>query len=219
MGTNTEYDAVIFDNDGVLTTPTDYDVLVDATYNAFASVGAAEPTRDHVETLLGPDVESLRRVADDHGVDPADLWAARERAAIEAQLEEIRAGRKRLYDDVSVLDRLEKPSAIVSNNQHETIENILEYLDIGGFDVCYGREPSIEGIQRKKPNTYYLESAIDDLGVANPLYVGDSRVDVTAAVEAGIDSAFVRRDHREGYDLPTEPDYEIDSLAALEDLV
>ncbi len=63
------------------------------------------------------------------------------------------------------------PQAIVSNNQHETIRNILEHLALDGFEVWYGREPTIQGIQRKKPNAYYLESAIDELGVSNPLYV------------------------------------------------
>ena len=217
--TTTAYDAVIFDNDGVLTTPTDYDVLVDAMRAAFAEVSSIEPTDDHVETILSPDVASLRRVADEHEVDPEELWAARERAAIEAQLEEIRAGRKRLYDDVSVLEDIEPARGIVSNNQHETIGNILEHLELDGFDYWCGREPTLQGIHRKKPNAYYLETAIDELGASNPLYVGDSRVDVTAADEAGADVAFLRRDHRRGYDLPIEPDYEIGSLEGLLELV
>ncbi|SDR20037.1 HAD family hydrolase [Natronobacterium texcoconense] len=215
----TAYDAIVFDNDGVLTTPTDYDVLVDAVHDAFETVGVHEPPTDHVETLLSPDVPSLRRIADDHGLEPDELWNARERAAIEAQLEEMRAGRKRPYDDIDALADLETPTAIVSNNQHRTIENILEEFDFEGFEVWYGREPSVEGIERKKPTPYYLESAIDDLGASNPLYVGDSQVDVLAADNAGIDSAFIRREHRIDYELSVEPEYEIASLSALTDLV
>lgn len=212
------YDAFLFDNDGVLTRPTDRAVLVEAIRAAFAEVGVTEPTNDEVETLLGPDVPSLRAVAADRDLEPETLWAARERAAIEAQLEELRAGRKRAYEDVTALERLEEPTAIVSNNQHETIGNILEHCSLVPFDVWYGREPTIQGVERKKPEPYYLERAIDDLGVENPIYVGDSRVDVAAADALGIDAAFVRREHRRGYDLPTEPTYEIDSLAELREL-
>ncbi|MDG5761355.1 HAD hydrolase-like protein [Natronococcus sp. A-GB1] len=212
------YDAFVFDNDGVLTRPTDRGVLVEAIRAAFDEVGVAEPTSHEVETLLGPDVDSLRTVATDRELEPETLWAARERAAVEAQLEELRKGRKRPYEDVTALERLEEPTAIVSNNQHETIGNILDHCSLAPFDVWYGREPTLGGVQRKKPEPYYLERAIDDLGAENPIYVGDSRVDVAAADALGIDAAFVRRDHRRGYDLPTEPTYEIDSLAELRDL-
>ncbi|SFC41812.1 haloacid dehalogenase superfamily, subfamily IA, variant 1 with third motif having Dx(3-4)D or Dx(3-4)E [Halobiforma haloterrestris] len=214
----TEYDAVLFDNDGVLTTPTDCDVLVEAIRDAFATCGVTDPPRDHVETLLGPTVDAVHRVAEEHGLEPGDLWTAREEAAIAVQLEEMRAGRKRPYDDIDALRRLEAPTAIVSNNQHRTIENVLEHCELTeyGFETWYGREPTIRGVERKKPTPYYLESAIDDLAASNPLYVGDSRVDVLAAEAAGIDAAFLRRDHRRGYELPTDPDYEIESLTALE---
>ncbi|RQG96667.1 HAD family hydrolase [Natrarchaeobius chitinivorans] len=218
---DTRYDAVIFDNDGVLTTPTDRDVLLKAIGEAFANVGVTEPPADHVRTLVSPDPDSVRHIADYHGVDPEGLWHARERAAIEAQLAELEAGRKGVYDDVSSLEALSVPTAIVSNNQHETIRNILERCDLEGFEVWYGREPSIEGIERKKPTPHYLERAIDDLGATNPLYVGDSRVDVLAADAAGVHSAFIRRKHRVGYDLPADPEphYEIDSLEGLPELV
>ncbi|OVE84461.1 HAD family hydrolase [Natronolimnobius baerhuensis] len=217
MGANT-YDAVIFDNDGVLTTPTEYDVLVQAMQTALENVSEREPTDEHLEELISPSVASLRQVAETHAVEPETLWHAREQAAIAAQRAEITAGRKRLYDDVAALERLAVPQAIVSNNQHETIRNILEHLALDGFEVWYGREPTIQGIQRKKPNAYYLESAIDELGVSNPLYVGDSRVDVTAAEKAGIDAAFIRREHRHEYELPTTPAHEIHSLEGLVDL-
>ncbi|RQG92696.1 HAD family hydrolase [Natrarchaeobius halalkaliphilus] len=217
MGTN--YDAVVFDNDGVLTTPTDRDVLLAAIASAFDDVGVADPPREHVETLLGPTLSELRRIAAGHEVDPATLWTARERAAVEAQLEEILTGRKRRYDDVEAVDSIDVPTAIVSNNQHRTIANILEHCELDGFEVWYGREPTLEGIERKKPAPYYLERAIDDLGATDPLYVGDSPVDVVASEAAGVDVAFVRRDHRLAADPPTEPQHDIDSLTALPELL
>jgi phosphoglycolate phosphatase len=212
------YDAFVFDNDGVLTTPTDREVLLEAIRTAFAEVGASEPTAEQVRTLLGPDLESLREIAAGHGVDPKPLWQARERAAVEAQLAELRAERKRTYADVSALDSLVGPLAIVSNNQHETIGNILDHCSLAEFDAWYGREPTLAGIERKKPAPYYLERAIDEVGAENPLYVGDSRVDVAAADAIGIDSAFIRREHRYGYELSAPPTHEIDSLEELRKL-
>ncbi|AXR82495.1 HAD family hydrolase [Natrarchaeobaculum sulfurireducens] len=215
----TAYDAVLFDNDGVLTTPTDRTVLVDAMREAFRDVGISEPTDDHVQTLVRPTVSSLRQIATDHGLEPERLWRERERAAIDAQLEQLKSGQKRPYPDASALAAIETPTGIVSNNQHETIENILEYTDVGGFDVWYGREPTLRGIERKKPRPYYLEQAIAELDASKPLYVGDSQVDVEAANALGIDAAFVRRDHRLDYALSNDPTYEIESLEAVPELL
>ncbi|WP_290814054.1 HAD family hydrolase [Halovivax sp.] len=213
------YDALVFDNDGVLTTPTDRDVLQEAIRDAFDRVGVTAPPAEHVDALHHPTVDSLRSAADAHGVDAGRLWEARERAAIDAQLEEIRAGRKRLYDDVAALDALEVPRAIVSNNQHETIANIVDHFELQGYDPWIGREPTVEGVRRKKPEPYYLERAVDAIDARNPLYVGDSRVDVAAANACGIDSAFLRRDHRRDYELPAAPTHEISTLADLNGLV
>lgn len=210
------YDAVLFDNDGIITTPTRRAALERAMETAFDAVGASTVPDAHLETLIRPDVPSLRSIADDHGVAADELWAARERAAIDVQLEELRAGRKRPYDDVDAIEGLSVPRAIVSNNQHETVGNVVDHCELDGFDCWYGREPTLQGIQRKKPRPYYLERAIDELGALNPLYVGDSRVDVAAATACGVDSAFVRRSHRDGYELPTEPTYELESLTDLE---
>ncbi|WP_247729017.1 HAD family hydrolase [Halovivax limisalsi] len=213
------YDALIFDNDGVLTTPTDHDTLERAIATAFDSVGVADPPQDHLETLISPTVDSLHEIARTHAVEPDELWNARERAAIEAQLEAIRAGEKHLYDDVAAVESLSIPRAIVSNNQHETIGNIVEHFELHDFEPWIGREPTLEGIRRKKPRPYYLDRAVERLGAANPLYVGDSRVDVAAANAVGIDAAFVRREHRRGYELEDVPAHEIDSLTELDRLV
>lgn len=214
-----QYDAVLFDNDGVLTTPTSWKTIEQAIRIAFERVGISSPAESHVQTLRRPTVESLTAVANANDVDAKTLWHERERAAIDAQIAEIRAGRKRLYDDVRTLDGLERPRGIVSNNQHETIETIVDHFALDGFDPWYGREPTLEGIDRKKPTPHYLERAIEDLAADNPLYVGDSRVDVAAADVLGIDSAFLRREHRNGYELDREPTYQIDTLGVLVELV
>ncbi|MFC6717342.1 HAD family hydrolase [Natrialbaceae archaeon GCM10025810] len=224
------YDAVVFDNDGVLTTPTDRDVLAEAIRSALESVGADSPAEGDVRTLFGPTVTCLREIADAHGVDPESLWRARERAAIDAQREELRTGRKRSYDDVDALEALSESVpiglGIVSNNQHETIRNVLEHADLPvEFEVWYGREPTLAGIERKKPSPHYLERAIEDLGAQEPLFVGDNVVDVRAADAAGVDSAYLRRadegaaDPTDPADLEIDPTHVIGSLRSIPELL
>ena len=83
----------------------------------------------------------------------------------------------------------------------------------------YGREPTLSGIERMKPDPHYLEGALSDLKLDpdrdGVLYVGDSESDVVAAAAAGIDSAFVRRPHRRDSDLHATPTHEVRGLDEL----
>lgn len=216
-----EYDAVLFDNDGVLTTLTEWEVLYDAIEEAAESVGVTDPDTAAVESLMDTTVEDVRTIATQHGVDPATLWERRDRTAAEKQIAAVEAGRKRLYDDVDAVDRLPVPQGIVSNNQDRTVEFIASYFDLDWAEVVYGREPTLDGIRRKKPNTHYIEAAMAGLGVDPDgdriLYVGDSSKDLTAARRADIDAAFVRREHRADETLPYDPAYEVEDLRTLVD--
>jgi HAD superfamily hydrolase (TIGR01549 family) len=206
------YDAVIFDNDGVLTLPTSMEVLRAGVRAAFEEF-AVEPTKEGVDSVINGSAPRIQRVCDVHDVDHEAFWPRHEAAVAAAQCAAMDRGEKTLYDDVTSLSALDQTLAVVSNNQHETIEYILETFDIEHlFEVAYGREPSVEGFRRRKPQPYYLTRTIDELGAENVLYVGDSNVDVLAANRAGVDSAFVRRPHRADYQLAAEPTYELDSL-------
>lgn len=210
-----EYEAVLFDNDGIIVEPTDRAVLREAISETYAEFDV-DPTSEEIEELMGVTLDTLEGIAADHGLDPSEFWHRRDMNASEAQCELIRDGGKPLYEDVPTLSELSVDLGVVSNNQHRTIERILEFYDLEGlFETHYGREPTLEGIDRKKPSAYYLERALTDLETRNALYVGDSGVDVFAAAEAGIDCAFVRRPHRDGYELPAAPAYEIESLEDL----
>ena len=214
------YNAVLFDNDGVLTVPTEFDVLTSSVEATFREFDVEAPPDPHVRSMFHARVEGVRDVCAEYGIDHGEFWERRDRNASAAQQTEIRAGRKTLYDDFEALETLGADLGIVSNNQHETIEYIVDFFDIGHlFETVYGREPTVEGIRRKKPNTYYLERALADLDVTDALYVGDSNVDVAAARSLGIDSAFVHRPHRDGYELEYEPTHEIDGLDEIRELV
>lgn len=211
------YDAVLFDNDGVLTHLTELSVLRRAVWAAFEEAGIEDPDADDVEELLvGVDPDRLQEFGTAYDVDPETFWRLRDEYATRYQQDEIVAGNKPLYEDFDAVLDLPLPRGIVSSNQHPTIEKIVEHFDLGEhFQTYYGREMSIEGLYRKKPATYYIDRAVDDLGASNPIYVGDSESDVVAAANAGMDSVFIRRPHRKDWELSVEPTAEITSLREL----
>lgn len=217
----TRYEAVVFDNDGVLVHPTADGVLRRAVRRAYEGFGV-DPDEDAVAAGVSGDRERIREACAATGIDPDAFWPERESQAARLQRAAMEAGDKPVYDDVTALADLDRPLGVVSNNQHETVEAVLDVHGLGDlFATAYGREPSLTGLARKKPESHYVERAFADLGVdpTDALYVGDSEVDVLAAAAAGADSAFVRRPHRVGYELGPEPTHAIETLADLRRLV
>jgi HAD superfamily hydrolase (TIGR01549 family) len=207
------YDAVVFDCDGVLVEPTDTTVLVDAVIETFGAFGV-DVDRSVARRSVTEDVvpsETARK----HGIDPEAFWHSRELKASLAQQAHVRAGGKPVYDDVAALEDLSCPISLVSNNQHATIEFLLAHHDLPPFETARGRQPTLEGAAARKPEPDYIEAAMADLDVRDALYVGDSEKDVIAAQRAGIDSAYLRREHVDDVALTAEPTFEVSSLNEL----
>lgn len=221
------YDAVLFDNDGVVIRNTAGEVMRQGVTNAFRAAGVDDPDPEHVTSLTRfstVTVTEVCRVAHSYGLVPESLWGTREREVHAVQREEMRAARKTLFEDVDALETLASLGAalgVVSNNQHETVSFMIDHFDLDGrFETFYGVEPTLDGIRRKKPDPYYLYRAIDDVGTENPLYVGDMPTDVHAAQSAGVDAVYLRRDG--GFDAEAferRPEFEIESLAELVPIV
>jgi HAD superfamily hydrolase (TIGR01549 family) len=210
----TDYDAILFDNDGVLVEPPSDETLFAAAESAFAAVGVENPDHAHLDDVVrGVTPDVLAAVCETYDIDAHEFWHARDRQASQGQRAEFRDGDRSRYDDVTALGDLDHDFGIVSSNQHATIEFILDFCEFEHlFDTHYGREMGVESLDRKKPDPYYLELALADLGAETALFVGDSESDVEAARRAGLDSAFVRRDHCEGVELSVEPTYEVEDL-------
>jgi HAD superfamily hydrolase (TIGR01549 family) len=216
-----DYDAVLFDSDGVLVEPPARETQLEAVRAAFRAVGVENVARQHlVDLVSGVTVERLREVATAYDLPPDELWDARERHDELSQLDAFRTGARDRYDDVAAIAELPDVRGVVSNNHHSTIEFKLEFFELRSlFDTFYGREMTVESLSLKKPNTHYLDRAMADLGAASALYVGDSESDVVAAHRAGLDSAFVRRSHCRDVDLPVAPTYEVETLRDLPAIV
>jgi HAD superfamily hydrolase (TIGR01549 family) len=208
------YDTVVFDNDGVLVGRTSFDVLREATEETFAQFDVTDPDPDHVEDMtIGATRSRVETVCTAHDLEPDTFWRVRDRTLSRAQQEEARAGRKTPYEDIHTLADLDASRGIVSSNQQETVDFLLDHFDVSGlFETAYGREDTIESLDLRKPNPHYLDRALADLDAGSALFVGDNESDVRAAENAGIDSAFIRRPHRHDWELDVWPTWEIDGL-------
>jgi HAD superfamily hydrolase (TIGR01549 family) len=208
------YDTVIFDNDGVLVGRTSFDVLREATQETFAQFGVTDLDPDHVEDMtIGATPTQVSAICETYDLDPETFWRTRDSTLSRAQQKEARAGRKTPYGDIETLADLDTEMGIVSSNQQETVDFLLDHFDIGAhFGTAYGREPTIESLDLRKPHPHYLERALADLDGESALFVGDNESDIKAAENAGIDSAFIRRPHRRSWDLNVWPTWEIESL-------
>ncbi|WP_276300677.1 HAD family hydrolase [Halorussus lipolyticus] len=217
----TDYDAILFDNDGVLVEPPSDETLRRAAEDAFRAVGVEDPEEAHVaDVLRGVTPESLQAVCDPYDLDPHEFWSARDRHASAAQREEFRDGDRARYDDVSAVTDLPHDFGIVSSNQHATIEFLLDFCEFADhFDTYYGRQMGVESLDKKKPDPHFLELALADLGAESALFVGDSESDVEAAHRADLDSVFIRRDHCEDVSLSVEPTYEVRDLHGIAEIV
>lgn len=219
--TAVSYDAVLFDHDGVLVTLTSDTTHLTGAREAFEHVGVERPGPGHVEALsIGVTVRELTAACEQYGVDPAAFWRARDEVVSAAQRDEMRRGEKRPYDDVDALADLRVPLGVVSSNQRRTVEFSLDHFGLAErFETVQAREPTVESLRRKKPNTHYVDRALDALDASDALFIGDSESDVAAAAEAGIDAAFLRRSHTADAALSVTPDYEVEDLRAVVDLV
>ena len=219
------YDAVIFDNDGVLTTMTSHDRAHDATAATLRELeydleSAAVREIDDTIGRSAESVEAFRAICESHGIDPAYFWRIRETILTEGILEALVTGEKRVHEDVDAIFDLDRRLAIVSNTQHRTLTKIVDHFSWERtFATYYGREPTLEGFTRMKPDPYYVEKTIADLGTENVLFVGDSSNDIGAARNVGIDSAFVRRPRKADLGLELQPTYEITDLEQLSSIV
>ncbi|WP_082230541.1 HAD family hydrolase [Haloprofundus marisrubri] len=216
------YDTILFDVDGVILRwpeghPTVYRPGVKSAFDEFD----ASPSTEELNTFLTGSLEEMVAVCEAYDVSMESFWPRREFHVSKIQQEMMDDGERTLYDDTAVLSDLWSAHSLglVSNNQHDTVTYMVETFSLGDlFDTVYGREPSVDGFRRTKPHPCYLERAIGDVGVDNGLYVGDSACDVEVAHALGLDSVFLRRPHRVGYELSMQPTYEVETLSALSSL-
>lgn len=212
------YDAVLFDMDGVLLEGRSTALIIyeRAANDTIRRLGA-DPLPEQLARLeqrsYGPLLEAACR---DSEIDPERFWQLRERCASAREHRWLAQGLREPHADTDALFDLDVPLAVVSNNRHATVQYVLDTVMPGMFEVGRGRDPSIAGYRRRKPDSSYLDETLDALGVETALYVGDRTTDVEAAHAAGIDSVLLTRPEAPSIDMTTvTPTYRIESLAEL----
>ncbi|WP_434521228.1 HAD family hydrolase [Halorubrum sp. AS12] len=216
-------EVVLFDMDGVVLEggETDPAVRSRALDDALDDRGltASASLRRPLERAAYDD--EFRAACEELGVDPPRFFRAREERTAKRAVERLSAGMRRLHSDADALDALadRAPIGLVSNNYHPTVEFVVDHFRLDAFAFVRGRDLGPDGFRRRKPDPHYLNEALDALDATGGIYVGDRATDVIAAERAGLDSAFLRRDHNAGRALDVEPTVEIGSLRELVDLV
>jgi len=214
------YDGVIFDNDGVLIELYRPGKKYERAIRELLNEKGINPDKKAIKSLMPyHKVNEIKKTCNRYNLNSEKFWREHEEKTYQVQKQTILDGYKTLFADVEHIENIGVPKGIVSNNQEDIVEFIAERHSSIDFQTFYGREKSLKGLWRRKPNTYYLKKCIDDMGLENPIYIGDSSKDIEAAHKLGIDSVFVRREHREGYYTTKNPTHEIKSLEELPKIV
>ncbi|RQH03245.1 HAD family hydrolase [Natrarchaeobius oligotrophus] len=212
---------ILFDMDGiVLEGPrTPQEVYASAAHDALSEL-EVEPTVEQRRDFERHDLETIANRCDELEIDPARFWDLRERYASERTHDRIQSGDRGRYDDVDAIGDLARHTtiALVTNNRHRTATFVDDHFGLE-FDAVRGRDPTFEGFRRRKPDPYYIEETLVELGTDEGIYVGDSESDVVAGRAAGLETAFVRRPHNADLECSVEATYEIESLRELLELV
>jgi HAD superfamily hydrolase (TIGR01509 family) len=221
-----EYDAVLFDMDGVLLTGehTPEAVYRRAVEAVLADFEADPDVGEIPDSLVRPDsaaaFQAGCRAVD---VPPPPAWGYREHAATVLENERIEAGERPAHDDASVLRRLADAHdlGVVSNNRAGTVSFVLREFDWTELvDAHRGRLPSLFDYDRRKPDPHFVEVVLAamDADPDGALFVGDRESDVETARRAGVDAALLSRGASadEG---TTQPDVHLDDLYELPDVV
>ena len=213
-----QYDAVLFDFDGVVVENPSPRRLYDALDRAYEKLGRSEPTPETLQELLRGDFESIADRCRRLEVDTDTFCSQAGRELVRTQLADVERGLRSIYDDVSVVRSIDLPLGIVSDNHPTVVSRLLDRFGLQSlFETVYGCPLTPDGLDRRKPDPSNIERAMDSLEAESALYVGDRAVDVEAAHNAGIDAALLSRSEStsEIDGLEVAPTHHLSSLTGL----
>ncbi len=213
------YDAVLFDCDGVIAESPDRAAMAAAMERVQRRFDLSGPSERMVAHFLRGEVSSITERCRSAGVDRDAFCAEAAREGVRAQLTEIRSGLRSAFDDVAALRDLNRPTGVVSDNHPRVVRALLERLGLTDrFETVFGCGFTASELRRQKPDPQGLRTAMETIGAESALYVGDRRVDVETAENAGVDSALVRRGESET-EGDVAPTYEMKSLWGLQEVL
>lgn len=201
---------LIFDLDGTLID--NYDKYLEYMLTCVGEEIGCTFTLQHARALwYSIGAESRDEVIESWGVSPDRFWAAFNRhESLPKKLENTF-----LYKDALSLTHLRLPKGIVTHTSLEHTEQLLRR--VGMRDHFH---PIIACTEETgyKPSPLPLIYCLLEMKVKpeEAIYVGDTLSDMVAARHAGMKSAYINRFGRR---IDFEPDYEIDSLEKISDIL
>ncbi len=184
-----KYEAVIFDLDGTLLDT--LEDLKDSVNYVMRQYRFPEHTLEDIRKAVGNGIRKLIERSVPEGTKPDILDAAF--ADFKVHYKANCKNKTKPYAGIGeVLEKLKKEDyklAVVSNKNHEAVQEIIPYYFGELFDIAVG---AMEGME-KKPSPDTTRFALKQLGVSEEraLYIGDSQVDVATAKNAKLDGIFV----------------------------
>ncbi|MFB6175087.1 MAG: HAD family hydrolase [Candidatus Nanohalobium sp.] len=140
--------------------------------------------------------EAMKHFLERHEIDVEDLktW---EKHAEQTKIDLVKKGDLGLYPDArKLLENLDVPKALVSNAYGEATDRIVRHMGLD-TEFEFWKAPSLNDIEtyveNMKPNPDMLQEAMNAMNSENAVMVGDSKTDVGAAENAGIDSIYINR--------------------------
>lgn len=187
------YDGAIFDKDGV---------LLDSGLNNFlwmdrermkeARKRGFDCSMDDAILVATGGKDEIMDMLDSKGMSFSQLLDVEEKVQ-DAKIEMIGQGYIRLFPGAHrVLENVDV-AGLATNAPRKATEFTLDFFSLGRHFDCV-RSVELEEdrlIRRRKPKPQMLEEVIDELGIENPVMIGDSSSDVHATENAGIDSILV----------------------------
>lgn len=219
----TNDEVVLFDMDGVILEGWGTESVVHARALEDVLDDRDMAVEDDLRRALGTYEydEDFRAACDRLGVDPAEFFRAREERSAKRSVSRLATGVRTLCPDVDALEAIGEHTTLglVSNNYDPTVEFVVDHFRLTEFGYARGRDLGPDGFERRKPDPYYLNEALEELGASGGVYVGDRATDVIAAERAGLEGVLLRREHNASLELDVEPTAEIGSLHELIPLV
>jgi len=211
------YDGIIFDQDGV---------LLDSGINKFHwmdQIRITEAKRRGIN-LEKNDIKTIVHASSHENVEELlnqKNMSWKQLKQIEQKkeswkIERIEKGEIKLFPKVDeVLEILSKPTAMVTNAPLMSTKFTLNYFGINNY-FDHINAPRLKDMKkfydRKKPAPVMIEESMEKLDMENPVMIGDSGSDITAAENAGIDSIHL---NTYGFETETEPTYTAESIVEL----